>query len=321
MCSFSEKIKQWKIDYPFLTNIWTRYEEFDKPVNYEDEEDADYNNVLKYENTCKVVIRNTNDHNKKYNDFCIRERCNSLNYWLYYMIGELKFSKEFASKIFEEAKKIALGLHNIYVCDYTYNEKIKDPEKIIKLLNFHDNIDKIQGILKGQINDEYCYCEKYINQCVNIYKNIKSMYCSGSSDKQNNSDTCTHVQTFETTYTNFLVNIPQLHDKVPSLMSSDDKYVRQCKTDLSNPNATQQENQGTSKEISLTNTVATIGGVSSVLAMLYKFTPAGRWINSGLLRNGRSINTNLYTEGASELLLEKPLHEDINSYNIGYEVA
>ncbi|KMZ99255.1 hypothetical protein PVNG_02138 [Plasmodium vivax North Korean] len=277
--------------YPFLKNIWTQYEEFDKPVNYDDEQDDDYNNILKYEDTCKVVIRNTNNHNKKYNDFCMKlirnlgpyskdkklynpsqERCNTLNYWLYYKIVDLKFPENFLKEIFEEANKIATGISNIYVCQYTYNEQIKDPEKIIKLLNFNDNIDKIQKILKGQINNEYCLCEEYINECVKIYKSMKNMYCSGSPVKVTNRDTCSHLDTFDTTYTTFLINEQQLRDGIPSLTSSNNEYIGKCRTTQRIPvlNPSQQDSSDNPKKISVTGTIGTMAGVSSILALLYK---------------------------------------------------
>lgn len=58
-----------------------------------------------------------------------------------------------------------------------------------------------------------------------------------------------------------------------------------------------------------------------MLALLYKFTPAGRWIHSGLQGRGGKINNILHEDGANELLLGRPLHEDLISYNIGYEAA
>ncbi|CAI7720807.1 PIR protein [Plasmodium vivax] len=69
----------------------------------------------------------------------------------------------------------------------------------------------------------------------------------------------------------------------------------------------------------ITTTVGTVAGASSLLALLYKFSPGGNWIRSGF-RGGRgTINSNLYAEGPNELLFDGMEHNGFNSYSIGYE--
>ncbi|CAI7724139.1 PIR protein [Plasmodium vivax] len=323
--------------YPFLNDIWEQYEEFEKPLDYNNDD-----KVLFYQNTCELIIRRTNKNNEKYKDFCMKlirnlgpysrdykvynpsqERCKTLHYWLYYKIGDLDFSEKFLSEIFQEAKELTSGQPLMKICDYNYNKNIKEPKNIIKLLNLQENGDICERILSREINKDYCLCEKYINECVNIYKSMNKMYCSGPTDKETNNDTCSQLRTFDTTYTSFLFKEQQLSGKIPSLTSSNNEYVGKCNIVQRVPVviSSEEDSSANPKKISVTGTIGTMAGVSSVLALLYKITPAGSWINSKLRGSGRSINTNLYTEGASELLTEEPLLENINSYNIGYEVA
>ncbi|KMZ88561.1 hypothetical protein PVBG_04770 [Plasmodium vivax Brazil I] len=267
-------------------DIWAQYEDFEKPLDYDND-----NKVLSYDFTCRVIIMNTNKGNEKYKNFCMKlirnlgpysldenvykpspERCKNLHYWLYYKIGDLKFPEKFLSEIFREAKKLTSGQPLMKICDYNYNKNIKEPENIIKLLNLQDNGHIIESILTGEINKDYCLCENYINECVKIYKSMNNMYCSGPADKQTNSDTCTYVKAFETTYTNYLFNGAQVRDKIPSLTSSNNEYVSKCNIIQMSPVliSSQQDNSANPNKISVTGTIGTMAGVSSVLAILYK---------------------------------------------------
>ncbi|CAI7720787.1 Plasmodium vivax Vir protein, putative [Plasmodium vivax] len=335
MSSNKLNIAQLRKDYPFFTKIWTLYEEFEKHI---DVEDIKY----KYENTCMAKLGQTNRKNEKYVNFCIKlirnlvpysdyakahypteERCKSLNYWIYYNIDDLKNSQNFVNDIYKESKDLINGHKNKSICPNLYIETLKDSEKMIKLFYVQDNTDIILETLKNIGGTDYCSCEKYINECVNIYKDIKNQYCTRGTDNDINSETCSHLGTFDKTYTNFLFKNPQLPGELPSLTSTNDKYIGQCKTEQINSNTIpiQQNNPGTSQEFTVKTTVATMAGASWVLALLYKFTPAGRWIHSGLPGRGGKINNILLEDGADELLSGRPIHEDLISYNIGYETA
>ncbi|KMZ89724.1 hypothetical protein PVMG_04554, partial [Plasmodium vivax Mauritania I] len=73
-----------------------------------------------------------------------------------------------------------------------------------KLLNFQSNINIIEQILQDRDEQYYCFCEKYIYECVNIYKKMHNRYCSTStiSDPIDKA-TCDHLQTFSDIYSTF----------------------------------------------------------------------------------------------------------------------
>ncbi|CAI7720785.1 Plasmodium vivax Vir protein, putative, partial [Plasmodium vivax] len=316
--------------------IWDLYEDFEKSVH---EDDA---NVMRYDSTCHVSLDLGSTNYKKYKDFCMKlmrnlgayssgqelcrpktERCKTLRNWLYNVIIDQNVPTDIISTIFKESKEIIGENCNMFMCDFSYNEKIKEPKKIIKLLNLIDNVNIFYDIMIDITKSDYCSCEKYINECVNIYKDMKNKYCTKGNDKDINRETCSYLDTFDTTYTNYLYKKLKLPAEIPSLTSTNDEYVGRCKTEQinSNPISTQHDNPGTSQEFIVKTTVGTMAGVSSVLALLYRYTPAGRWINTGLRGSGGRINNNLYINGPDELIFDGLEHNNFNSYNIGYEAA
>ncbi|CAG9474634.1 unnamed protein product [Plasmodium vivax] len=55
--------------------------------------------------------------------------------------------------------------------------------------------------------------------------------------------------------------------------------------------------------------------------VIYQLTPAGRWMNNGLRGDGRRIGNSLYSDETNGLLFKEPMHDDLISYNIGYEAV
>ncbi|GAB69523.1 hypothetical protein PCYB_002720 [Plasmodium cynomolgi strain B] len=278
-------IEKWKSEYPFFNHVWKMYEDFEKNVS-DDDKDHYF-----YETTCKVIFGRNNDYIIKYNKYCMKllrnlgvysddpsiykpnsERCKNLYNWLHYMIMKHNIPDDIIIKIFQKAKDLTSNNPMMEICDYNYNKNIKKAENIIKLLNLQYNINIVEGILAGEKINDYCLCEKYINECVNIYKSIKNMYCSEPTDKQTNSETCSHVQSFESTYNNFLFYKQQFQDNIPSLTSSNNEYVGKCEATKSSPVpiSTERDSSANPKKISVTGALGTIAGVSSVLALLYK---------------------------------------------------
>ncbi|KMZ99293.1 hypothetical protein PVNG_02176 [Plasmodium vivax North Korean] len=226
-----------------------------------------------YVNFCIKLIRNL----VPYPDYATiytpdQERCKSLNYWIYYNIEDLKHSQKFIRDIYNESQSLINGHKNKSICPISYVETLKESEKIIKLLYLQDNTDIFIETLENIGSKDYCSCEKFVNECVKIYKDMKNQYCTRGDDKDTNSETCSHLETFNTIYTNFLFNDSKLHGKIPSLTSANGEYVGRCKTEQINPNpiSVQQNNPGTSQEFTVKTTVATMAGASSVLALLYK---------------------------------------------------
>ncbi|SCO72985.1 Plasmodium vivax Vir protein, putative [Plasmodium vivax] len=82
-----------------------------------------------------------------------------------------------------------------------------------------------------------------------------------------------------------------------------------------------EETTGNPLSSTISTAVGTMAGASSVLALLYKFTPGRKWIHSGFGGRRARIGSNFYEEGASELLYNGIENEDFISYNQRYDIG
>ncbi|KMZ83430.1 hypothetical protein PVBG_05942 [Plasmodium vivax Brazil I] len=266
-------------------NTWKLYEEFDKPV-------VDEKRLLFYDTACQVVIGRVDRKNDNYKNVCIKlmknlgvhsddtrpqnplnERCKILNYWLYYVINKTKIPGELIKKIFKKSNEMAFSDPNRYICYNTYDEKVIDPLKIIKLYNLQDNIEIFLSTLKKKGTDDYCSCKKYIYDCVDIYKDMNKMYCTDPVDRDTkNKSTCDILSTFKISYTDFLSNRLEVGEKIPSLLSKEKEHMEECISAQSSVSGStsQHSNTHSSTTGGVSTTLATMAGVSSVLALFYK---------------------------------------------------
>ncbi|KMZ83256.1 hypothetical protein PVMG_05340 [Plasmodium vivax Mauritania I] len=240
--------------YPFLINTWNLYEEIDKPV-------LDKTMISFFDNFCHVFIGNSDNENENYKNVCMNlmknlgvypndttpislsnEHCNTLNYWLYY-----------------------------HKCVNNYDEKIKDPLKMIKLYNLQDNIEIFLSTLKQKGTDDYCSCKKYIYACVNIYKDMNEKYCTDPVNSDN-KNTCDKLDAFKISYTENLFEKIDIGEKIQSLLSEGKENMEECLSAQSSVTGaiTQQSNSHSSTTGGVTTALCTIAGASSVLALLYK---------------------------------------------------
>ncbi|CAG9474682.1 unnamed protein product [Plasmodium vivax] len=336
MSSKKLDIAQLRKDYPFFQKIWTLYEEFEENV-------VDEGKWYNYDTACRAKLGQNDRKNEEYVNFCIKlirnlvshsnnarvytpnqERCNSLNYWIYHNIENLKLSQKFISHIFQVSQDLISAHNNKSICYNLYIDAFKESEKIIKLLYLQDNTDIFLEKMKNKGDEDYCIYEKYIYECVDIYKTMTNSYCSNEDDKLNKHKyTCDTLNTFKNSYIAYLFTKEGMSNKIPSLTDDNTMNLVKCESieqELEFKGA-EGSQPSSFKSPSPQTIVGTMAGASSVLALLYKFTPAGRWIHSGLQGRGGKINNILHEDGANELLLGRPLHEDLISYNIGYEAA
>ncbi|SCO65455.1 VIR protein [Plasmodium vivax] len=345
-------------DYPFLRNMVIAYKEFNKTVTKEDRTfDSTLMNNLKtqygYEEKHKdiyeKIIRNLNFLlNKKYTDMGIHEYCRFLNQFIYHKKKKYNLN-EFTISLFYDAshanivRKGAIGRCPYHSYDTTY----KEPLKIIKLDNFHENIQDIKSILKSEIYHDNSPCQKYICECVKIYKTMYSAYCpyEGTTDKIL-KETCDILEKFKRSYMAFLFGQDGIKDKIPPLNDSDIDDFPRCLSDKSKPElgselgsaqspvrgaglgleqhsqatspASEQSNSPTS--LSTSTVVSTMVGIPPFLALIYKFTPVGRMFRS---KNNRSMNIFNNIDDQIEKELSYPSHKNaiINSRVATYNVA
>ncbi|CAI7724292.1 Plasmodium vivax Vir protein, putative [Plasmodium vivax] len=81
------------------------------------------------------------------------------------------------------------------------------------------------------------------------------------------------------------------------------------------------EIHGSPMSSTVSTAVGTVAGASSVLALLYKFSPARRWVHSGILGNSGRMNSNLYGNEPNELLFDGFQGENMSSHNARYNIG
>ncbi|SCO65475.1 hypothetical protein PVT01_030029000 [Plasmodium vivax] len=215
---------------------------------------------------------------------------------------------------------------------------------------FNDNVQNIKTILMGKYDTGEFSPQNFVCEFVKIYKNIHSTYCATSDQREGKEKiTCEKLKALKITYDNYLLRDEVLKNKIPSLDANDNEYSNKCKSkakgleavtvspgrleifsqsrEVSGGNTASftlsaqdpDENRGGSMSPTVSTALGTVAGASSILALLYKFTPGRKWIHSGL-RGGRGrTGSNLYGDVPNELLFDGMEHNGFNSYNIGYE--
>ncbi|GAB69912.1 hypothetical protein PCYB_006610 [Plasmodium cynomolgi strain B] len=276
-----------KSSYPFLIDTWNLYEEFDKPV-------VDEETILYYDYICQVVLGMTDRKNEKYKNVCKKlmnnldvyhsatrmkpispssKRCKTMNYWLYHVINKVKIPAELINKIFKKSNDIVFSDPDKHICFNTYDEKIIDPLKIIKLYNLQENIEIFLSTLKQKGSDNYCFCKKYIYECVDIYKDMNRLYCT-NTDYRNNKykSTCDILSSFNSSYMEYLYRKLDADEKIPSLLSEENEPFEKCLSaqDSIRVSTIEHANSNSSTTGGVSTAFGTIAGATSILALIYK---------------------------------------------------
>ncbi|VUZ99384.1 PIR protein [Plasmodium vivax] len=351
--SYSKKdIGEWKKEYPLLKDIWTTYDDFDKDI----ENDQNKNNYItvcgyfinpwkgekeKNENFCMKLVRNLGHHsgNKDFLSYT-RDRCKNLNNWAYNSMKKHSIPEDLLINCFKEYKDIVDVIREKPTCYYYDYDKIyEEPMKIIILNIFSSNIDILKKILEGKIDSAHCSCQKFVKDVVSIYKYIKKTYCSNDIDMRNKS-ICQQLTSFEVSY-QILYGYETVRYKLPSLKNEKHANLLGCEsveslrgrtsTDtypkekpVETPREPQfNENNDSSNSMSPTVSTAlgTVAGASSLLALLYKFSPGRNWIRSGFRGGTGRISSNLYADQPNEVFYDGFEGEVMSSYNPTYNVG
>ncbi|SCO65453.1 hypothetical protein PVT01_030026800 [Plasmodium vivax] len=277
------------------------------------------------------------------------ERCDILYNWLYHSSKNEKNLDDIIEKCFIDYKDQMNGKNRDCKCSYdSYKNMYLDPMKINILKIFNNNIEILRQILIGTDDSKKTLCGKFVCKCLKIYKDMNETYCfthGEQSPKQKN--TCLELYLFSSAYNIFHNMLVGIDPKIPSIYETKKEILDKCEPYENTPanfmladgnshgHQHSREDQGRTgpsfsgdingenKRSSASSTVSTalgtVAGASSLLALLYKFSPGRNWIRSGF-RGGRSrINSNLYAEGPSELLFDGMENNGFNSYSIGYE--
>ncbi|SBS99089.1 PIR Superfamily Protein [Plasmodium ovale curtisi] len=328
------EVEKWRRQYPFLNKIWDLYKEFDEPANEYGHPDYDeicshiiqgkYEHLRKDKELCTKLLRNIWLISDYHDDNVIKPVfCNYLNMWLYYHLRIYNFPDELISKFFEIGKGLVEDLPESYNCvyDLPVDRNFEDPEKVMKLNNFVDNIDTIETCLLNKDDQNNCACLKYLYECGSIYNNLNKKYCNTYYDKTFvNKTLCKELETFRTTYDSDIAGNTYISKKLPPLSKIDNIYLAHCaleeKSWLSHDDDNSVFNQV------FRNIPSVVGGMmgTSVLSLImYKFTPIGSLIRSRMGKN-KAMDDTLYEE-MNEFVSSSYQYEDINSDGMDYSIA
>ncbi|SCA81952.1 VIR protein [Plasmodium vivax] len=283
------------------------------------------------------------------------ERCNILYNWIYNSINNKKITDDIINKCFNEYNSYMDSIYKPVRCSIkSYDENYKEPINITLLHIFETNMHIINNKLNGPREESKIPCLKFVCGCLKIYKSMNETYChNGEGIQDDYRNTCFKLKKFKESYNMYLYNNSKLSAIIPSLDNIDKDLLDKCQEDEkrlrldsdadetqlrysanSLPTATEGQrifseegrtithgNGDSSMKKTITTTIGTFAGASSLLAFLYKFTPAGRLVNPKLRRTTGIINNHFYGEEANGMLFDGNEHNQFNSYNIGYEAV
>ncbi|KMZ99292.1 hypothetical protein PVNG_02175 [Plasmodium vivax North Korean] len=297
----------------YFTKVWTTYEAFDENVE-------DYKNS--YDTLCDFILKENSMELRKYKGFCMklmrnlgrysldpkfyeptRERCNILYNWIYNSIGK-KTTDDVVNKCFKEYTDNMEYVTNEKKCSkHSYDEKFEEPIKITLLDIFNNNTPDIINTLINEDDSISTPGQKFVCECVRIYKYMDESYCLKNRQKsEKNKTTCLKLDQFKDSYGYFLINLQDSKHKIPLLNDIDNELRVKCPQDRSNLQLTHVEGQDAvphlakrrlpiaghtgstledglstplestdnSMNKNITTTIGTVAGASSLLAFLYR---------------------------------------------------
>ncbi|SCO72980.1 VIR protein [Plasmodium vivax] len=348
-------IAYWKEEYPFLNNMVAAYEEFNSAVIDDSSTIESHMTVLKswgwYEEKHKDIYKKLTRNlllllNREYKKMSNTDFCRYLYQWVYHTKKKYDINEFNISLFYQAIHDRIVQLGAIKKCPYfSYDNDYEKSTNIIKLQNFYNNIDAIAEVLMNKSlpqekDSHYCYAQRYANECVNIYKKMHDIYCSDKKDE----NTCSELNTFYTSYTQFLFTKEDIKNKIPNLASGEIEKNFGCPSDKTAPGSVliqesgpeqgmrtesgprhgsvsvEVEKQNNPTKFNSTAVVGTMAGIPPFLALLYKFTPAGTLFRP---KNKKSINAfnHLDEEIEKELFYRRHENATINSSPEKYNVV
>ncbi|KMZ76581.1 hypothetical protein PVIIG_05911 [Plasmodium vivax India VII] len=262
------------------------YDKFAQPLNEENNSPqaiaCDRIKVYKGDHVDKQK-KNINSfllYDENYENDVLNKYCDILYIWLYFEIKKNKFSSSIIDKNFDESINMVRSSRKQKPCPYfSFSENLHEPENLMKLRIFIDNIETLKTILDNINELNNCSCLEYVYECINIYKDMHRVYCSGEKNKDpKNSDTCNIVDEFRTKYNLYIYKIKNEIYKLPYLSDINDMskvrstHIAHCSLDGKRQNSNYNNgNQSESyTQSNVTKVLGTMIGISSFLALSYK---------------------------------------------------
>ncbi|KMZ99279.1 hypothetical protein PVNG_02162 [Plasmodium vivax North Korean] len=260
--------------------------------------------LKKYKDFCMKLMRNLGRFSSVRKIYApTLERCKMLNNWIYNSIEKNKITVDILNKCFIEYTSYMDKIKNYKRCFNFSNYKIYEPTKITLLDVFDNNTQIIKETLMNRDFSISAPGRKYVCECVKIYKKMNDEYCVNEEGKREDyRNTCLKLKQFKGVYNFFRDTLNGLSPSLPSMNDSDEEFMVKCPSEISNNVLTPEgakNPEGTSEmEIfqdtedhgrkltddlpvhsetvdspmkkTITTTIGTVAGASSLLAFLYK---------------------------------------------------
>ncbi|KMZ96122.1 hypothetical protein PVNG_06265 [Plasmodium vivax North Korean] len=241
MADVKTDIEKWKINYPFLKELWTSYDKFDKTV----QDDA---NQSKYETLCSMFLDRLNNNKVEHYNFCMKllrnlrvfpeeisslkfkpERCNNLNYWIYNSIKKHGIQDNLIMKCFEEYFELTSRATDMVGCNYhSYDKSYEDPMIAIMINIFNSHADDVIAALMNSDESTSRSGHQFVCECFKIYKDRNNTKCPNIYPNGIKKNTCDELGTFKNTYEGYLLLKDSLVHKIPSFNNIESEYKNKC---------------------------------------------------------------------------------------------
>ncbi|KMZ88544.1 hypothetical protein PVBG_04753 [Plasmodium vivax Brazil I] len=232
------------------------------------------------------------------------ERCNILNNWIHNYKNKKKITVDFINKCFSVYTEHMSDRGNNKICHIDAYDDIFNERIYRTLLHiFETKVNIIKDKLNGQDQEAKIPCRKFLCDCLKIYHYMNESFCHNRGYlREQHRDTCLKLSQFESTYNLLRSGIISTNDQIPALGGKDNecferKPSAQLKTLL---NLTDQQvprynlgedsaepdegldgprgekfskphgNEDSPMRKTITTTIGTFAGASSLLALLYR---------------------------------------------------
>ncbi|GAB69634.1 hypothetical protein PCYB_003830, partial [Plasmodium cynomolgi strain B] len=149
-----------------------------------------------------------------------------------------------------------------------------EPENLVILNIFNNNIEDIKEILNNNGDSNICSFQKFINQCVDLYKSMHEKHCSNFGiTNPSLMSTCVTVNSFKVHYEKYrskekiTYELPELSSNTPKIIidgcqskESESVQASSIRNNQSDPSIIQNVPLG----------LGIMAGISSLLALIYK---------------------------------------------------
>ncbi|KMZ77069.1 hypothetical protein PVIIG_05444 [Plasmodium vivax India VII] len=224
-------------------------------------------------NTCKKLLRNLFLCSRLDRDE-VMNCCGNLYVWLYFEIEKSSISNEIIKKIFELPTSDENEGLRYYACPYaTFNDEIDNPENLMKLSIFNDNVATFHSILKESKESKDCDLKRYVYECVDIYNKINKAYdfppvCNNIPQE----NTCGIINDFRGYYMSHIFNKPEITLNFPELSSDTNlNDIKGCPSEERKSDAPPEEKlQVTPTTGGASTALSAMVGIPPFLILMYK---------------------------------------------------